>query len=188
MSADGNEAPAFWEFSLKYGSLKLFDYVRHSFIDEQAGTHRSILNYSRMSTPAGSKLNLESSHSSVGASPAGFTSVPAAGIGVPSSSSPVPLLMKACSVNGSHSPFDHLLSSLLDQIEDFIGIKGSAAGLMASTPTLLSFMMSTVGTSVPSARTIESSMPRYNTVSGFCSPAMKLIDHLLIEHFPAGVE
>ncbi len=41
----------------------------------------------------------------VGVSPAALTTVPAAGIGVPSRARPVPLLTSAWAVKGSHSPF-----------------------------------------------------------------------------------
>ena len=63
------------------------------------------LPYSRIIVPSRSKLNLDSNHSSVGISPAGFTTVPASGIGNPSRSRPVPLLTNSCSLNGSHVPF-----------------------------------------------------------------------------------
>jgi len=60
--------------------------------------------HSSTTVPSRSKLNFESSHSSDCISPAGLTTVPAAGIGKFSSARPVPLLTNSNSKKGSHTP------------------------------------------------------------------------------------
>ncbi len=88
-----HESPAF-RVVPKVGRLMLAVYENSLCIDGDV-TDQWLPSYSRIVTPARSKLKSDNSHSSVGISLAGLTSVPSDGTGVPSRSNPVPLLMNA---------------------------------------------------------------------------------------------
>ncbi len=98
-----HEAPSFGSFSIKNESLMPLSYWKLLSINTIEGDCQTTY-HSSICMPSRSKLNSESSHSSDGISPAGLTIVPAAGIGRPSSSRPVPLLVNSCSKKGSHTP------------------------------------------------------------------------------------